>query len=227
MKKILLKYKYGLLLGLPLLALNNARADKDWITSDYKSNIAASIMAPNKISTTDTLAFGFFYTGTNDTYLYFFPNGESRRESHGYTYTQRIQYACKLEMVDEKGIALRKKPVALKMESYFTNETNLFYRDDIRRITRGKTLTPYPLTSGSSSAVGSGPFYLVYTPDDLFEISKAGNYTMTLIFQVMKCRTGHDYPLILITLPPLKIPVIKQEDEKPTSQNIQTNSTTK
>jgi len=250
MKKILLKH--GLLLGLSLLALNNVRADEGRVTiqsdyktnitaqldstltipsylihSDFKSNIAACVLVPdsNKFFATEELAFGFLYTGTNDTTLYFYPGG-SRRDKQGYT-SRKTQYTCKLEMVDEKGVVLRKKPIALKMDSYFMNETNWHYPEDVQRMRKGKSLTPYTLRAGQGGAVGGGGFRVAYAPDELFEIPKAGNYTMTLTFQVMKPRSDYNSQMILITLPPLKIPVIKQEDEKPMSQNIQTNSTTK
>jgi len=226
MKKILLKHKYCLLLGLFLLALNNAKANEDMteIVSDYKSNVAARVasLGSNKFFATEELAFGFLYTGTNNTTLYFFPGG-SRRDKQGYT-SRETQYACKLEMIDEKGVALCKKPIALKMESYFMNETNWHYPEDVQRLRKGKDLTPYFLGASRDGAVGGGSLRVAYAPDELFDIPKKGNYTMTLTFQVMKKRSEYNSPLILITLPPLKIPVIKQEDKKPTNQNIQTNS---
>jgi len=156
---------------------------EEWLveSSAAVSNLTAWVRIANPPTSSDKIYFGFSATSTNDMQLYLPP---------------RWGPFCKIEMVDAQGRRLKKTEVAAKL--LFLEYTNTFGSDYFRKHYGWKQLWPYkahPKNEGGMALAS-------YTPEQLFEIPKPGQYRLTIELQALQSK-----PLVMVSFSPITIPI--------------------
>jgi hypothetical protein len=172
-------------------AANRLDPDRFTRTTSVTSNLVATIEILNATPTpSDMIIYGFKTAGTNDTQVYLPPPG---------------QHFCRVAMFDDKGQPLSKTQLATKLDAVFLARTYVLRAREFREKYGWKQLSPCVASPQSEGGIA----YNFFKPEQLFDIKKPGNYTLTLEFQVLKPAKSL---MTVVTFPPIEVPIVKKHD---------------
>ena len=149
------------------------------------SNLSAWVIMANPPTASNRITFGFSSLTTNEVTLYIPPLREPP--------------FCKVEMTDAQGHRLKKTELGAKL--LFLERTNAFGLNHFRKTYGWKQLTPY---TASPTNIGSAACSF-RTPAELFEITKPGQYKLTIEFQALRMRGRSN---VVVSFPPIEIPIM-------------------
>jgi hypothetical protein len=121
------------------------------------------------------------------------------------------EYAYQIELFDTNGVAVPKTAAGKKMGTKFLDFDQ---KSAVIRSTAGPE--PNAMRTMVMEIVGGerSPSPFTLRPSDLFEITKPGNYTLRMRFQIVAFPSGglnHGYTNSLISFPPLDYPLVKPD----------------
>jgi|GEM_PF-2674418 len=152
------------------------------------SNLIAWVIMVNPATPSDRISYGFSSLTTNQVTLYLPPVREGP--------------FCKVEMTDAQGHRLKKTELGAKL--LFLERTNAFGLNHFRKTYGWKQLTPY---TASPTNIGSAAHWF-RAPAELFEITKPGQYKLTIAFQALRMRGRSN---VVVSFPPIEIPISAPE----------------
>jgi hypothetical protein len=115
-------------------------------------------------------------------------------------------------MTGTNGTRLSTTAIADRLNAGFITNIHTLSAANLKKVKpQWGQLTPYV---ASSEAEGSAAYHF-FTPEELFNIEQAGTYTLKMEFQVFKPgRPPTMWPVTIVSLPPVEIPVIVREVRK-------------
>jgi hypothetical protein len=161
--------------------------------------ITGSKFSTNDTPTNDKLNFGIWRTATNNQAIVYIPTA--------------LEYIYQLELIDTNGVALPKTELGKKIGVKFLDLEPSFAIDNGFKLARERAMDEpswggrylfFPTRAGYGGQA-------TYSPEDLFEIKRSGNYMLRIHFQIIaRTGLGQDETAHVVRFPALDYRLVKQ-----------------
>jgi hypothetical protein len=127
-------------------------------------------------------------------------------------YLPKMQYFCEMQLLDSNGIAMPKTSTGEKYGDQFSS-LKIYSWESVNKRGHNTGGSDRPDMTLSDTKVTEGRD--LPPVQELFKIKTAGNYKLSLQFQVFKrIGNGTNHTFEIVRLPAVEIPVMKSENEK-------------